>query len=415
MRPIRYGMIGGGPGAFIGGVHRMAAALDGEFELVAGAFSSDPDRSAEMGQALNLDPARVHGAWSDLIALEAARPEAERIDVVVVVTPNHLHHPVAKAALEAGFHVICDKPLTRTVDEAEELARLVDHTGQVFCVTHNYTGYPLVKEARERVRDGELGEVRKVVVEYSQGWLSTLLEAEGQKQAAWRSDPAKAGISSALGDIGTHAHNLVEYVTGAGVTHLLADLGSVVPGRRLEDDAVVLLRLHRDRESGRAQPSPTVIPPASGGDSTYVGPPGIRGVLIASQVALGERNHLRLRIYGSDGALDWCQETPDELRLVEADGTERILHSGTASLSQAAQAATRLPAGHPEGFVEAFANVYRGVAQAIRAVADGDRISHPQLDFPTVEAGVRGLRFVDAAVRSGREGGWVSLREPQEH
>ena len=399
MEPVRYGMVGGGPGAFIGGVHRMAARLDDRFELVAGAFSSDAERSAAQGRELGLDAERVHGSWTDLLTAEAAVPGERRMEAVVIVTPNHLHHPVAKAALEAGFHVICDKPLTLTVEEADELCRLTEEHDRVFCVTHNYTGYPLVKEARERVRAGALGEIRKVVVEYSQGWLSTLLEAEGQKQAAWRSDPAKAGISSALGDIGTHAHNLAEYVTGKRVTHLFADLGTVVEGRRMEDDAVLLLRL------GEA--------PGDGSDAGGRGmesasrhaPGGIRGVLMASQIALGERNHLRLRVYGSEGTLDWCQETPNDLRLVEADGTDRILHTGGEGLSQAAAAHTRLPAGHPEGFIEAFANLYRGAAAAMRGHGGGP------FDFPTVEDGARGVRFVHAAVRSGEEGGWVGVEK----
>ena len=394
MRPIRYGMVGGGPGAFIGGVHRMAAALDGELRLVAGAFSSDPERSAAQGRALELDPDRVYGSVQEMIAAEADLPAAERIEVVSIVTPNHLHHPAAKAALEAGFHVVCDKPLTLTIDEAEELCRLAAEHDRVFCVTHNYTGYPLVKEARERVRSGALGEIRKVVVEYSQGWLSTLLESEGQKQAEWRADPARAGVSSALGDIGTHAHNLAEYVTGERVTAIFADLGSVVQGRTLEDDATLLLRLGG---------------PGAGGDGfrTHTAPPGIRGVLMASQVSFGERNHLRLRVYGSEGALDWCQETPNDLRLVEADGTERILHTGGDGLCEAAQAHTRLPAGHPEGFIEAFANLYRNVARTIRSRESGEAPPPFAGDFPSVQDGARGVHFVHTAVVCAREGRWM--------
>ena len=397
MRPIRYGMVGGGPGAFIGGVHRMAAALDGEFRLVAGAFSSDPERSAAQGRELDLHPARVHGSFQEMFAAESDRPADERIELVSIVTPNHLHHPVAKAALEAGFHVVCDKPLTLTVEEAEELCRLAEAHDRVFCVTHNYTGYPLVKEARERVRSGALGEVRKVVVEYSQGWLSTLLESEGQKQAEWRADPARAGISSALGDIGTHAHNLAEYVSGERVTGIFADLGSVVEGRRLEDDGTLLLRL-----GGGGAGS------ASGSAGERGGaPPGIRGVLIASQVSIGERNHLRLRVYGSEGALDWCQEDPNDLRLVEEDGTERILHTGGDGLGEAARAHTRLPGGHPEGFIEAFANLYRNVARTIRARKAGEAPPPYADDYPSVQDGARGVHFIHAAVRSAEEGRWV--------
>jgi predicted dehydrogenase len=366
-------MVGGGPGAFIGEVHRMAARLDGRFRLVAGAFSADPEKSARQGRELGLDAGRTYGTWDAMASAEAARDDG--IEAVVIVTPNHLHHPVARRFLEAGLHVICDKPLTRTVEEAEELCRLADSTDRVFCVTYNYTGYPMVKEARARARNGSLGTLRKVVVEYSQGWLSSLIEADGQKQAEWRTDPARAGVSSALGDIGTHAMNLVEYVTGLRITRLMADLGSVVPGREMDDDAHVLLRL--------------------GG--------GTRGVLICSQVSFGERNGLRLRVYGSDGALDWRQEAPNDLRILEADGTERILHTGGDGFAPSTDAATRLPAGHPEGFIEAFANVYRATADAIRGTGAGEG----SLDFPTVRDGARGVHFVHAAVRSHRNGGWV--------
>jgi predicted dehydrogenase len=351
----------------------MAARLDGRFRLVAGAFSADAEKSIEQGRELGLDPGRAYETWDAMASAEARRDDG--IEAVVVVTPNHLHHPVARRFLEAGTHVICDKPLTLTVEEAEQLCRLADSTARVFCVTYNYTGYPMVKEARARVRDGSLGTLRKVVVEYSQGWLSSLIESDGQKQAEWRTDPERAGVSSALGDIGTHAMNLVEYVTGLHVTRVLADLGSVVPGREVDDDAQVLLRL---------------------GDGT-------RGVLICSQVAFGERNGLRLRLYGSDGALDWRQEMPNDLRILEAGGTEKILHTGGEGLSSEASAATRLPAGHPEGFIEAFANLYRATADAIRDVDPG----RTSPGFPTVQDGARGVHFLHTAVRSHQTGGWV--------
>ena len=367
-------MVGGGPGAFIGAVHRMAAALDGEYELVAGAFSSDPSKSAQTGGALGLDPSRVYDSYQRMAEGEASLPPDQRIEIVSVVTPNHLHHPVAKSFLEAGFHVVCDKPLTNTVEDAEELCRLAAGGKLVFAVTYNYTAYPMVKEARARVLAGELGSLRKVVVEYSQGWLRTLLEAEGQKQAEWRGDPTRAGASSALGDIGSHAHDLLRYVTGLETVRLFADLGTVVAGRRLEDDATVLLELDG----------------------------GTRGVLLTSQISTGERNHLRLRVYGSEAALDWCQEQPDRLRLVAPDGTETILHRGGSSLSEAASSATRLPGGHPEGFIEAFANVYRNVARAVRGGQSGQ--AH---DFPTVQDGARGVHFIHRAVESHRGGGWV--------
>ena len=367
-------MVGGGPGAFIGGVHRMAAALDGAYELVAGAFSSDAGRSTEAGILLGLDGGRVYASFEEMADREAARPQADRIEAVSIVTPNHLHHAVATAFLERDIHVICDKPLTTTVADAEALCRAVAERGLRFAVTYNYTGYPMVKEARERVRAGELGTLRKVVVEYSQGWLSTPLEAEGHKQAEWRLDPEQAGPSSALGDIGSHAHNLLRYVTGLEVARLSADLGTVVPGRRLEDDAAVLLELDG----------------------------GVRGVLLVSQIAAGERNHLRLRVYGSEGGLDWLQEEPEALRLLAPDGSVRTLHRGDPGLSAAARASTRLPAGHPEGFLEAFANVYRGFAGALRGDATPGLV-----EYPTVQDGAHGVHFIAKALESSAAGGWV--------
>jgi predicted dehydrogenase len=369
---IRYGMVGGGPGAFIGAVHRMATALDGGYELVAGAFSADPAKSVETGRELGLAPNRVYASYDAMADGECGRPESERIQVVSIVTPNHLHHPIAKRFLEAGIHVVCDKPLTTTVADAEELCTLAADRGLLFAVTHNYTGYPMVKEARARVRAGELGTVRKVVVEYSQGWLRTLLESEGQKQAEWRNDPERSGASGVLGDIGSHAHNLVRYVTDLEVERLFADLGTVVDGRKIDDDATVLLELES----------------------------GARGLLFASQIATGERNHLRLRVYGADGGLDWSQEDPNRLRLIEADGSERILYRGSDALSDAARAHTRLPGGHPEGFIEAFANIYQNVA---RAIEDGSGTG----DFPTVRDGAHGVHFIHKAVESDREEAWI--------
>ncbi|HSM61584.1 MAG TPA: Gfo/Idh/MocA family oxidoreductase [Longimicrobiales bacterium] len=383
MRRVRYGMVGGGTGAFIGTVHRMAAALDGELELVAGAFASTAERSRETGAELGLDPERVYGSFEEMADAEAARPDDERIEVVSIVTPNHVHHPAARAFLDRGFHVVCDKPLTTTVEDAEELCRLAAERDRLFCVTYNYTGYPMVKEARERVRGGELGPVRKVVVEYSQGWLSTLLEAEGNKQAEWRTDPRRGGPSSVLGDIGSHAHDLVRYVTGLEIARLFADLGTVVDGRRVDDDATVLLELEG----------------------------GVRGLLIASQISAGERNHLRLRVYGVEGGVDWRQEDPNDLRLLAADGSERVLHTGTDGLSARARAATRIPGGHPEGFIEAFANLYRNVARSVRAWGESadDRSGLPPFtdDFRTVADGAHGVRFIHAAVESERAGRWI--------
>ncbi|MGB1656994.1 MAG: Gfo/Idh/MocA family protein [Longimicrobiales bacterium] len=385
MTPIRYGMIGGGPGAFIGAVHRMAAALDGDYHLVAGAFSSDPARSRETGEELGLDADRIYGDFREMAIMEAAREDG--IEAVVIVTPNHLHHPAARAFLESGVHVICDKPMTTTIEDAEELVRLAGERGLVFAVTYNYTGYPMVKEARRRIASGALGSLRKVVVEYSQGWLRTLLEAEGQKQAEWRGDPERAGLSSALGDIGTHAFNLVHYVTGLETHRLFADLGTVVEGRAMEDDAAVLLELEG----------------------------GVRGVMIVSQIATGERNHLRMRVYGSEGALDWCQEDPNRLRLLDPDGTETVVFRGGETGPDAARA-TRLPGGHPEGFIEAFANIYRGVAAAIRTRKGGEGMvdggdEEGGLDFPAVEDGASGVHFIHRALESSRAGSWVEVND----
>ncbi|MDG2281470.1 MAG: Gfo/Idh/MocA family oxidoreductase [Longimicrobiales bacterium] len=377
MTPIRYGMVGGGPGAFIGAVHRMAASLDREFELVAGAFSADPSKSRDMGEGLGLHGGRVYGDFREMISAEEEREDG--IDVVVIVTPNHLHYPVAHACLMAGLHVICDKPMTTTTEHADTLCHMASERGLVFAVTYNYTGYPMVKEARERVAAGELGALRKVVVEYSQGWLRTLLEAEGQKQAEWRGDPDRAGVSSALGDIGTHAFNLLHYVTGLETHRVFADAGTVVEGRVLEDDATVLLELDR----------------------------GVRGVMLVSQVATGERNHLRLRVYGADGALDWCQEDPNRLRLLDPDGTETMLFRG-GELGAGAVDATRLPGGHPEGFIEAFANIYRGVARAIRNEGDEGEAAP---DYPTVQDGCVGVHFVHRAVESSQSKTWVEMSQ----
>ena len=384
-RTIPYGMVGGGPGAFIGGVHRMAAALDGELELVAGAFSADAARSAETGRSLGLSAGRVYESFEQMAEREAALPPEERIRFVSIVAPNHLHHPVARAFMERDIHVVCDKPLATTLADAEELCRLAIERNLLFAVTFNYTGYPMVEEARERLRSGELGGLRKVVVEYSQGWLSTLLEAEGHKQAEWRGDPERAGPSSVLGDIGSHAHNLVRHVTGLEVRSLFANLGTVVEGRKMEDDATVLLELDA----------------------------GVRGLLFCSQIATGERNHLRLRVYGADGGLDWSQEEPERLRLLVADGSERVVYRGAGDRSPGAKGRTRLPAGHPEGFIEAFANLYRAMACALRArdaghaagTADGSGTLAPE--FPTVADGARGVHFVERALESHRLRAWV--------
>ena len=379
-RKLRYGMVGGGPGALIGAVHRAAAALDGEIELVSGAFSSDAQRSREQGAALYLDPGRVYDSFDRMAEAEASLPEDERIDFVSIVTPNHLHFDVARAFLVAGFHVVCDKPLTNTVPDAEALCRLVGERGVVFALTHNYTGYPMVKEARSLVREGRLGEVRKVVVEYPQGWLATLLEASGHKQAEWRTDPERAGVSSALADIGSHADNLARYVTGLELEELCADVSTLVPGRRMEDDAGVLVH--------------------------YGG--GARGILYASQVSVGEENDLRLRVYGTDAALDWRQEAPDYLLLKYPDRPAERLSRGNAYLSPESRHASRLPPGHPEGFIEAFANIYRSAGRCMGAAIADEDPDPLDTDFPTVQDGARGVHFIHRAIESGRQQTWVN-------
>jgi len=373
-RKLRYAMVGGGQGAFIGAVHRNAMALDGQYELVAGALSSTPERARASGRVLGLADDRNHGTWEELLADEVRRPAHERIDLVSIVTPNHLHFPVAQAFVDAGFHVVCDKPLVHTAAQADELAATVKRRGTVFGVTYNYTGYPLVRQARAMVRAGELGEIRKVVVEYNQGWLATALEKTGNKQAAWRSDPAQSGGAGALGDIGSHAENLVATVTGLQLAALCADLGSLVPGRALDDDANVLLHFRG----------------------------GARGVLVASQVNTGVENGLRLRVSGTLGSLEWWQEEPNKLAHYPLDGPVRWLTRGSPWLHPAAQRATRIPPGHPEGFIEAFANVYLGVAAAVRAKASGVAADPLEADYPDVEAGARGVRFIEAVLASGR-------------
>ena len=372
-RRLRCAMVGGGRGAFIGAVHRHAMALDGDIELVAGALSADPGKALASGQDLRLPPARTHARWQALLEHELSLPDDERIDFVVIVTPNHVHYEVARAFAEAGIHVVCDKPLVHTSEQADELVRIARQRDIVFGVTYNYCGYPMVRQAREMVRAGAIGTVRKVVVEYHQGWLATQLERGENKQAQWRTDPARSGIAGAMGDIGSHAENLVATVTGLSVESLCADLHTFVSGRQLDDDASVLLRF--------------------GG--------GARGVLLASQVASGFENDLRLRVFGSEGSLDWRQEAPERLVHAPIDGPPRVLTRGSPGLSEASQRASRLPAGHPEGFIEAFANVYRGVADDVRARSAGASTTALGA-YATVEDGARGVRFIEATVASSR-------------
>ena len=381
-RRLTYGMIGGGPGAFIGDVHRMAAELDGLARIAAGAFSSDPERSAAKGAEVGLDPARVYGSYAEMAASEAARAPERRLDFVIVATPNHLHFDVARAFLEAGFHVVCDKPLTTTVADAEALCRLVGAGDRVFALTHNYSGYPMIKDARALVREGRLGEIRRIQLEYFQGWLSTALEESGHPQAAWRTDPARAGVAGALGDIGTHAHHLGRYVTGLEVEALCGELTTFVPGRRLEDDASLLVRW--------------------GG--------GARGTLTVSQVAAGEENGLALRVFGSEGSIAWRHDDAETLWLRTPDGRARARRRGHGWISPSAARASRVPPGHPEGFIEGFANLYRNVIRTIGALNEGRRPDEADLDFPTVRDGAHGVHFLERAVESGRRAAWVDAR-----
>jgi predicted dehydrogenase len=373
-RKLRYAMVGGGRDAFIGGVHRKAIALDGQIELVAGALSSDPAKARASGADLGLADARNHGDWQALLADELKRPAGERIDFVSIVTPNHVHYPVARAFVEAGFHVVCDKPLVHTREQADALVASVAAQGTIFGVTYNYTGYPMVRQARAMIRAGELGTLRKVVVEYNQGWLASQLEGTGNKQADWRTDPARSGAAGAIGDIGSHAENLVATLTGLEIESLCADLTAHVAGRQLDDDGSLLLR--------------------------YQG--GARGVLIASQISTGLENDLRVRIAGTLGTLEWHQEQPSRLLHLPHDGPLRVLTRGAPWLHESARRASRLPAGHPEGFIEAFANVYAGVAADIRARLEGRRADPLEADYPRVEDGARGVRFIERTVASAR-------------
>jgi predicted dehydrogenase len=380
-RKLKAGMVGGGRGAFIGGVHRMAMRLDGRIDLVAGAFSSDPERSKLSGEDLFLDPKRVYSDFRTMASEEARLPVGERIDFVCVVTPNRTHVPISKTFLEAGFHVVCDKPLAFNLDEAVALRDVVKGSGKIFALTHNYTGYPMVKQARELVRSGELGDIQKVVVEYPQGWLSKPIDEQGQKQAAWRTDPEAAGASGCLGDIGTHAENLARYITGLQIDELCAEFTSFVPGRKLEDDANLLLR--------------------------YKG--GAKGVLFASQISAGEENTLRIRVYGTKASLEWHQEDPNDLIVKYQDAPRRIYRRGNEYLSDFTKRFVRIPSGHPEAFIEAFANIYLEAARAMEATLDGKAVP-ADCDFPTVDDGVDGMAFLATAVQSAKAGAvWTKM------
>jgi predicted dehydrogenase len=374
---IRLGMVGGGEGAFIGAVHRIASRIDDQYELVAGALSSTPEKARRSGQALGLAPDRVYDDYESMAKAESARPDG--VEAVSIVTPNHVHAPAACALLEAGIHVICDKPLTVSLAEAKRMQAAVAASGRIFALTHNYTGYPLVRCMRQMVRAGELGEPRLVQVEYPQDWLTGPTETTGNKQAEWRVDPARAGGGGALGDIGTHAFNLADYVTGLEVAELCADLTTFVGGRKLDDNAQVLLRYAN----------------------------GARGALWASQVAPGNENGLRLRVYGTKGGLCWAQENPNELRWSPLGEPTRIVTRAGPGSGAAAARVTRTPGGHPEGYLEGFANIYSEVALAIKAARAGTK-PPAECDFPTIVDGVKGVAFVEAAVKSSKaNGAWV--------
>lgn len=377
---IRLGMVGGGEGAFIGAVHRIASRIDDHYSFVAGALSSSPERSRRSGEALGLDPARIYDDYHQMAEKEAAR--ADGIEAVAIVTPNDTHAPVAEAFLEAGIHVICDKPLSMTLEEAKRLRRLVESTGLVFVVTHNYTGYPMVRHAREMVRAGELGEIRVVQVEYPQDWLTLKLEDTGQKQADWRTDPKRAGAGGCVGDIGTHAYNLADFIVGIPVDELCAELTAFVPGRRLDDNVQVLLRYRN----------------------------GARGMLWASQVAPGNENGLRIRVYGMKAGVEWFQEKPNHLWVSPYGEPTRLVSRGTGAAGPAAARVTRIPSGHPEGYLEGFATIYTEAAEAIRAARDGSAVG-TEVTYPTIEDGVKGLAFIEATVRSSEAGAiWVPLK-----
>ncbi len=378
VRKLRMGMVGGGPGAFIGPVHRMAAELDGKIELVAGAFSQSAERSREAGAHYKIDPPRAYGNYRQMI--EAEHKRADGIDFVAIVTPNHLHLPVAIAALDAGVPVMSDKPATATYEEALKLEAAVAKSGLLYGLTHTYAGYAMVRAARAICAAGELGTIRKVAVEYFQGWLSGPLETTGNKQAAWRSDPAQSGAGGAIGDIGTHAFHLLEYVSGLKVTAINATLRTVVPGRRLDDDCNAFLRLNN----------------------------GAAGTLACSQVAAGEMNALALRIYGEKGSLQWRQQDPNRLIVKWLDRPEEIHHAAMGYLSADARAVARTPAGHPEGYLEAFAVLYREFADALNAWKEGQANALPPT-LPGIEAGVRGMRFIERAIESNKKEGWVEF------
>ncbi|NKB34986.1 MAG: gfo/Idh/MocA family oxidoreductase [Pseudomonadales bacterium] len=377
MNKIKLGMVGGGTGAFIGEVHRMASRLDDRYELVAGALSSDADRAAESAAELSIDEKRSYSSYQEMAKKEGKLKNG--IDAVAIVTPNHLHAAVAKEFLQAGIHVICDKPLTSNLQDAEELTKLVKDSGLVFAVTYNYSGYPMVRQAKEMIAGGELGNIRIIQLEYSQDWLATNIERDGQKQAAWRTDPSQAGAGGAIGDIGTHAFHLAEFITGLEANSLLADLDSFVTGRSLDDNANILLHYKN----------------------------GAKGMLWVSQVASGNENGLKIRVYGDKAGLEWSQEDPNYLSFTPLGEPRRQITRSGSGAGPMATAASRIPGGHPEGFIEGFANIYRETADLIDAHRDKRVIESL---VPTIEDGLRGIRFIEKAVASNQAGSiWQSL------
>lgn len=381
-KKLKMGMVGGGPGSFIGAVHRMAAMLDGEAELVAGAFSSDAKKSVVTGRELSLDKSRVYGSWKEMVKKETALPDSERIDFVSVVVPNNGHFAIVKAFIEAGINVVCDKPMVFSLAEAKSLKKIIDKSGKFFALTHNYTGYPMVKQAKYLCAKGMLGKINKIMVEYPQGWMSSFIENPGNAIGLWRMDPKVAGASCCMGDIGTHAENLVRYITGLGIEEMCADLSSFISGNKLEDDGNVLLH--------------------------YKG--GARGILTASQIAAGEENALKICVYGTKLGLEWRQETPNYLLVKDPAGVVTRYARGNDNLCKAAQEAARLPWGHPEGFIEAFANLYRESYRGIRAVQAGRKT--PQCDVPCVDDGVVGMAFIETLLASSKsKSKWIKMKK----
>jgi len=381
------GLIGGGPGAFIGEVHRKASSLDYGIELVAGAFDINPRKSKQMGKMLNLPAKRAYSNYEEMIEKELKLPVGERVDFVSVTTPNNWHFPIARDFLNAGFHVMCEKPMTFNSKEAKDLVKIVRKNRRVFGLMHNYTGYPMVKLARDMVREGDIGKVRKIVVQYPQGWLATPIERSGQMQASWRTDPKQSGGAGSMGDIGTHAENLAEYITGLKITHICADLSTFVKGRRLDDDGNCLLRFNN----------------------------GAHGVLHASQIAVGEENNLAIWIYGEEGGVEWHQEHPNYLYVKRLSGATEVWKRGNpyvAEKSAAAARATRLPSGHPEAFLEAFANIYGNFADAIRAKMTRTKPDPLMLDFPDVKDGLRGMLFIESVLASAKSNTkWLKMKK----